>query len=105
MATIHLKVDTSVMKAKAAQVSGEVQKIEKEWKSLQNTVKKSKSYWQGDASNEHQKYLEEVADDVEKIIRRMKEHPKDLLKMAGIYEGAESGAEALSGKLPDNVIL
>lgn len=105
MAAIHLKVDTNQMKAKANQVSNEVKQIETQWRNLQNVVKASKGYWQGDASNEHQKYLKEVSDDVEKIIRRMKEHPVDLMKMAGIYVAAENDAKSLSGKLPDNVIL
>ena len=93
------------MKTKATQVLNEVKQIETQWKNLQNVVKSSKGYWQGDASDEHQKYLNEVSDDVEKIIRRMKEHPADLMEMAGIYVAAEKDAKALSGKLPDNVIL
>lgn len=105
MASIHIRVDTNVLKGKANQISNEVKKMEHDWKAIQDTIRSSKSYWQGDASNEHQKYLKEVSDDVAKILKRMKEHPVDLMKMAGVYNASESQASQLAKKLPDDVIV
>ena len=48
--------------------------------------------------------LKDNEEDVQKIIRRLNEHPVDLLKMAGIYEKAEVAAKALANTLSDHVI-
>lgn len=101
---IQLYVKTPALKSKAGEVSKEIAEVEKQWKKLQQTVKASKGYWEGNASNEHQKYLKEVTDDVNKIIKRMKEHPKELLQMAGIYDEAEASADRMAGTLPKDVI-
>ena len=50
-------------------------------------------------------YYNDVKDDVETIIRRLKEHPADLLKMAGIYEDSESFAQQIASALPEDVIV
>ena len=104
MASIYLRVTPEQLKTKASAISGEVSAIRKQWTQLQRTVQNSKSYWQGDASDAHQKYLKEVSGDVELMIKRLEEHPTDLLKMAGVYTEAESTAKQLSNSLPNDVL-
>ena len=43
--------------------------------------------------------------EVEKVIRRLNEHPTDLLEMAGVYIKAESEAVQFANVLPDDVIV
>ena len=105
MTTGQLRVNTKVMKAKAGQVSSEIKAAEAQWKKLRDTVKASKGYWQGDASLEHQNYLKEVSDDVDRIFKRLKEHPTDLLKMAGIYDSAEKENIEKPAGLPTDFII
>lgn len=100
-----MKVEAQTMKAGAARISESVRELEKQWKKFADTVERSKSYWTGEASREHQEYYLEVKDDVEKIIRMLKEHPNDLLKMAGIYEEAENAVINLEKALPDDAIF
>lgn len=105
MAGFQLKVKTEVLQAQAANVSSEISKIEKEWKNIETLIKRSKGYWEGEASNQHIQYYQEVKDPVNKVISRLKEHPTDLLKMAGIYSTAEQEAAGLTNALPDEVII
>ena len=105
MAGFQLKVKTEVLQSQAANVSSEISKIEKEWKNIETLIKRSKGYWEGDASNQHIKYYQEVKEPVNKVISRLKEHPTDLLKMAGIYSTAEQEAAGLTNALPDEVII
>ena len=101
---ITLKVKPEVMKSKANEISSSIKSIDKELKEITRVVLGTKKYWEGDASNQHQKNYVTIKDDIPKIIKRLEEHPTDLLKMAGLYEEAEKQNQLLSNKLPVDVI-
>ena len=44
-------------------------------------------------------------DDIETIVRRLKEHPRDLLEMAGIYVETEESAVQAAESLVQDVIV
>lgn len=100
-----LKVSLDQMKSKSTEVTGQIKEIESNWKELKRVVNGSKSYWQGEASDLHRKYLKESETEVNQIIKRLKEHPSDLLKMLGIYQSAEKQAQQLANSLPEDVIV
>lgn len=101
---IQLKVAPNTLKSKANEITTEITAVERQWTQLQETVTRSKSYWEGDASNVHQKYITTIKSDVATLIKRLKEHPKDLLKMAQLYDEVEEKAKQLSSALPKDVI-
>lgn len=101
---IQLKVSPEVLKSQASEITKEINTIERQWSNLKSTVQRSKSYWEGDASQTHQKFITQINNDVEKVLRRLKEHPKDLLQMAKLYNEAEEKAKQLAGKLPEDII-
>ena len=49
--------------------------------------------------------LKENKADVTEILKRLKEHPTDLQKMAGVYVKAEKTATKLANALPKDVII
>lgn len=102
---ITLKVTPNVLKTQSEVVSSEVNSLEQTWRELESVIKKTKGYWEGEASSQHMEYYNAVKDDVETIIRRLKEHPVDLLKMAGIYEESELSAKQIASSLPADVIV
>lgn len=104
MADFHLKVSTDVLKRKAGEIRGQAQTIEKNWRQMCAIIERSSGYWEGEAGDYHRKMLTDNEDDVQKIIRRLNEHPVDLLKMAGVYEEAEKEATLLANMLLDDVI-
>lgn len=105
MAGIVLKVSTDELKAKAQDVQNQIDTFEAQWKALSDIVRKTRGYWVGEASNAHQKHLNEYQDDVEKILKRLREHPVDLLKMANVYDETEKKAAAIAMSLPEDVII
>ncbi len=105
MAGIQLKVSPDALKTKAQQISGQVKKIESHWQGIYNLVNNSKSYWEGEASDFHRRYLKENDEDAKKLLKRLGEHPEDLEKMAGVYEKAEEQALQAASALPDDVIV
>lgn len=105
MAGFRLKVTPDVLKTQSQTIQNEIRNIEKQWSNIETLIKRSKGYWEGDASQQHIKYYEEVKDSVLEAIKRLKEHPNDLLKMAGIYDSAEKKSAGLTNYLPDEVIV
>lgn len=101
---IVLKVKPEVLKSKADSISSSIGTIEKELNEIGRTILGTKKYWEGDASDMHQKYYKKIEEDIPTVIKRLKEHPKDLLSMAEIYDAAESSNQQLANKLPENVI-
>lgn len=102
---VTLKVAPNVLKTQSGVVLSEVNSLERTWREMESIIKKTKGYWEGEASIQHMEYYNDVKDDVETIIRRLKEHPADLLKMAGIYEDSESFAQQIASALPEDVIV
>ena len=101
---IVLKVPPDELIQQAHQVQEEINQLEREWTNIRNIVLRSKSYWPGKASQKHQKYYQSIQKDTGLMIRRLKEHPKDLLQMANLYEKAEEIIEERSKGLPDEII-
>lgn len=104
MADIQLKVAPEELQKKAGDIEGQIQNAERNWNGLCDVVKASRHYWEGDAGDCGRKLLESIMDDVQTVFRRLKEHPSDLLKMAGVYNDTEARASELANSLPDDVI-
>lgn len=101
MADIQLNVSPDTLRSKAQEITERIGKIENHWNRIYQAISNSKTYWQGEAGDQHRKYLKDNDDDVRNLIKRMREHPGDLQTMAGIYVEAEEKASAL----PDDVIV
>lgn len=104
MGGILLKVSTDEMKRKAGEVTKQVNQIEKNWNRICDAVNASKSYWEGDAGEVHRKFIQNNDSDVQTLLKRLREHPRDLLDMAGVYLSAEEQAKQLARALPKDVI-
>lgn len=104
MAGIILKVSPDELKAKAEEISRQISSFEADWKQFSYLVQNSKSYWTGDTGDAHQKMFMQYKEDVERIIKRLHEHPEDLLKMAGLYEESEQRAVSTVQRLSGDVI-
>lgn len=105
MASVTLKVSTSVLKAKSQEILKQIKEIEKNWKLLYDCVDKSQNYWVGEASNQHRRSIADDKQDMEQVIKKLKEHPKDMLTMAGVYIETEKQATKIANALPKDVIV
>lgn len=101
---IVLKVPPDELIRQAQQVQTELNQLEREWTNIGNVVMRSKSYWSGKASQKHQKYYQSIKGETMVMIRRLKEHPKELLQMANLYDKTEKMIEEQSRGLPDEII-
>ena len=99
-----LKVTPQQLKIKADQVSKEVDEMTKAFAQLAQIVSRTSHYWIGEAGDAHREIYEKNKDDIEVILRKLREHPTDLLMMAGVYEETEIKVENISMQLPEDVI-
>jgi len=104
MASITLKVSTEALKSKASEVEKLVGNMKTSFSELEETIARTSHYWIGEAGDAHRKQYQDQKDDVDDMLKRLGEHPKDLLTMAGIYETVERDVENIGMSLSDNVI-
>lgn len=99
-----VRVTPEQLKTQASEVDNLIRKLEKQYSDLDAVISKTSGYWVGDAGDLHRKKYTEGKEKVNEIIKRWKEHPKDLLTMAGLYDAAEKEVEAIANSLPADVI-
>ena len=105
MAGFVLRVTPETLEKKAGDISTEIDTIKTAFDKIDEEVRGSKQYWEGDASDAHIKYYNSIKDDLHKTITKLKDNPKKLLTMAGIYKEGENENAAAAQILSADVIL
>jgi len=110
---VEIKVQPDVLNAKASDVSTSISQMEQLFDTVQmeqlfdtvqTTVARTKYYWIGEAGELHRKMFEEQKDDVETLLKRLKEHPVDLQKIAKTYIDTEQRQTEASSQMSSNLI-
>lgn len=104
MVNIQLKVNPDELSSKASEITDLVNKIERAYQSLNKLVGASYIYWEGEAADKYRGYAAKIDKDAQVVLKRLKEHPGDLLKMAGVYSAAEENIVEQVSTLPVDVI-
>ncbi len=105
MADFRLTVSPDELKRGAAQIESQIADAQKNWRSLCATAETAKHYWEGDAADCRRRMFEETKQEMESVFARLKNHPANLLKMAGIYSDAEEKSVQMTASLPEDAIL
>lgn len=105
MSEIMLNTTSDELISKASEISREINAFEYDWKKIEDIILNSKGYWAGDAGDVQRKQLKDLSSDMSEIIRHLKEHPKNILKMAGLYQEAEQEVKKIAIELPADAII
>ena len=105
MASFKLRVTPETLEQKADEFSGVVREIKTHFERLESIASKTRGYWQGEAGTRGRESYASYQEDITFIIRRLNEHPADLLEMAGIYRAAEEAAKTVSAQLKTDLIV
>lgn len=105
MADIVLRVTPEVLQQKSGEFTDIIKEIKTHFDRIESISAKTKGYWQGDAGTRDRESYASYKDDIQFIIRRLQEHPTDLLTMAGIYREAERDAAATNAQLKTDQIV
>lgn len=100
-----LKVTPEILIAKADEVIKDVSSIKQEMETIQQKVEGTKAYWIGEAGDLHRKLYNDQKEDIQDMMRRLDEHPRDLKIIASNYMTTEREVENIANALTDNVIV
>ena len=108
-----LRYDTARLQSAAATLREKIQKAETSYENVKaetsyenvmTIVKNTERYWIGEAGNEHRNVFLEERDDIDQILLRLKEHPTDLLAIAGVAEQAAEKTKEIVSQPSVNLI-
>lgn len=98
------RVTTEELESKAGDASNKIKAMKQAFVDMQAAVDNMIQYWQGEASDLYHRAYADKEDQIQEMIQRLEEHPRDLLQMAGVYKETEQQNEEISAPLVDDVI-
>lgn len=104
LGSVEVKVSPEVLITQAEEVRRLALDMKRRFELLENTMDKTKGYWLGEAGELHRKLYEEQKDDVALMLRRLLEHPDDLLMISENYKAAESRNIQSASLLDEDII-
>lgn len=101
---VRVKVNSAVLNSKAQDVSKSIGRMQQCFDQLETVIKRTSYYWIGEAGDLHRKIYQEQKPQIEEMMKRLKEHPTDLMTIAQTYETAEAQIQSMAAELPGDVI-
>lgn len=101
---IFIKVKPEVLVEKAHEVSASIRKMANCFDDLERIINRTSYYWIGEAGDMHRKLYQVQRENVDEMMRRLKEHPEDLLTISQNYVQTERAVEAIANELSGDVI-
>lgn len=100
----EIKVSTADLKAQAEKVRSNVRNMENAVNQISSIMKKSKSYWIGEAGETYRDCWTDNEQDIRDMLARLKMQPDSLEAIASNYEQGELRNVQVSNSLPDNIL-
>ena len=101
---VHIKVNSAVLNSKAQTVSNSIRNMANCFEQLETIVNRTSYYWIGEAGDIHRKIYKDQKPQIDEIMKRLKEHPVDLVTIAQTYDSAESAVQSMAAELPGDII-
>ena len=105
MSSFIIKVKTEELLSKADTVKTKVDNMQTVIDDTERLLSGTASYWIGDAGDKKRRDFMSRKKDADEVIKRLREYPEDLLKMAGIYDAAEKENIEKPAGLPTDFII
>lgn len=104
-ADVSFRVTPDILTNQASEVTNLIREVQTQFDAINTLVSKTKSYWIGEAGDAHRNMYDTQKERVEEMIRRLDEHPRDLVTMAQKYSETELQIKNLISELPSDVIM
>ena len=102
---IVLKVTPEVLTRMASDIEKQVHDISNQFNMIESDISRTRSFWEGEASDTHKSQYDSLKDDINEAVKRLGSNPVNLLQMAGLYTETETQVEAVSQSLSSDVIV
>ena len=104
-AGFSFRVTPEELQKKAGEFTNIINRIQRQFDSIEDISTRTRGYWRGEAGDKDREGYASYKDDISYILKRLREHPTDLLKMAGLYKEAEDKAKTISAALKTDQIV
>lgn len=101
---VFIKVRPEVLVDKSQEVSASIRKMASCFDELERIINRTSYYWIGEAGDMHRKVYQDQRDNVDEMMKRLQEHPKDLLTISQNYVQAEQAVTSIANELSGDVI-
>ncbi len=101
---VQVKVTTEELVNKADDVTNKIKKFKTSFEEIKKLMEGTSAYWIGEAGDLHRELYNKQVDDVDEMIKRLEEHPKDLCEIAGVYVSTETANNDIANQLSGDVI-
>lgn len=101
---VMIKVSTEVLINKADAVSDSIRKMEECFNEMEDIIRRTNGYWIGEAGDKHRQLYSDEIPNIEEMMRRLKEHPRDLNIIAQNYMTTEQSVTEIANALAGDVI-
>lgn len=102
---VEILVSADSLIASAGKLKEKIMRAEASYNTVMEIVRNTNRYWIGQAGDEHRSAFLDQQDDIDQILVRLKEHPDDLLKIAGVYVKAEEKTATITSAPMTDLIL
>lgn len=90
---VEIRVTPETLRRKADEVSRRIDAVKQLFSELESLVRSTRGYWIGEGGEEHRREYMDRRDDIEEMLRRLRLHPADLLRISGNYVEVETVVE------------
>lgn len=104
-ASFSLRVTPETLERKADEFDQIIREIHNRFNTIEDISSRTRGYWVGEAGDKDREGYASYKEDIAYVIKRLEEHPADLLTMAGIYRAAENEAVAGNSQLETDLIV
>lgn len=102
---VQLRVEnTNVLRTKAGTVKTQINRMNQCLEELEARLEGTKGYWIGEAGDLHRRLYQEQKGDVAIMMKRLSEHPTDLIAIADVYDKTETENVEITNVLAVNAI-
>ena len=101
---VEIKVKDDALLSAASTLKDRISDMRSSYDKVMEIVQKTGGYWIGLAGDAHRNAFLEQQDDIDQIVRRLSEHPDDLLKIANLYVEAEKKSAEVPASLGADLI-
>ncbi len=101
---VSFTVTPEELRTQSQEVSRRVANLEKLFDELRQAMRGTKSYWTGEAADLYRNRYESGQKNLDDMFRRLRNHPVQLMKMAGVYTTADENVSELVKGLKTSVI-
>ena len=102
---IILKVTTEKLMNTASDIENQLKDVDAQLKQIGQDIRRTRGFWEGDASDTHMKQYEALEPEIQEIIAKLQKRPSELLKMAELYSETETQAKEAAMSLVADVIV